>query len=75
MNGRKQRARGLALLGGVNIAIALILVLGAPIHTVDTHWSPHASVHLAQALTWLAGLCVMNLVLVLVPLRRGEVWA
>lgn len=72
---QRRLAVGRRLLTGVYVLIILMMILSSPDHSVDPRWSLHASVHLFQGLSWVIGLCAINLIIVRVPLARNERWA
>lgn len=63
------------LLIGVFIVLALTMVIFTPDHGVESGWTTHATVHLLQGIFWLVGLCIVGIVLTVLPLGRGEMWA
>lgn len=75
MIGKRQVSIARGLLCSVYALIILMMILGSPDHSVERSWSLHASVHLLQGLSWLVGLCIVDVIVVLKPLERGERWA
>jgi len=44
-------------------------------HLPDPAWLPHAKNHLVRAMFGGVGMALVGLMIVLIPLRRGQVWA
>jgi hypothetical protein len=63
------------ILGLVYSAMVVVFTFGIPQHREDPIWGGQTVLHLAQAAVWVAGLCLIGLVIVVVPLGRGELWA
>ncbi|MGQ0538551.1 MAG: hypothetical protein ACT4R6_06365 [Gemmatimonadaceae bacterium] len=66
---------GQSMLGLVYIVMILLVTFGAPRHRIDLGTSPITPLQLWQAVSWVVGLCVIGILIVLVPLGRGELWA